>query len=79
MLFLKTHYKHSECVALTATTVMGLIKKFENQQDQLRTLKSWGQIISKIELNIAVVKDSVNVIPKKSICRQQLAIGVTSL
>jgi len=51
VLFLKTHYKHIECVAvtvkklhtilrlnetLTVTTGMELIKKFKNQQDEIK-------------------------------------------
>jgi transposase len=91
LVMVKTHYKHGECYAETVrklpgifgrqnapnqSTVQRLVKKFE-ETGSIVDIKSPGRARARRSLeNIAVVRQSVDVSPGKSIRRrsQELAI-----
>lgn len=96
VIIVKTHYRNGESYAETvrrlrrifgrnnaptASTVLRLIKKFE-ETGSVATIKTPGRDRTvRTEQNIALVQDSVAVSPQKSLQRrsQQLGISTTSL
>lgn len=93
ILIVKTHYKNGECYAETArklraifgrdnaptaTTVSRLVQKFE-ESGSVATRKSPGRNRNvRTQQNIAVVQDSVNVSPMKSLRRRSQQLGMST-
>jgi len=93
ILIVKTHYKNGECYAETvrklraifgrgnaptATTVSRLVQKFE-ESGSVATRKSPGRNRNvRTQQNIAVVQDSVNVSPVKSLRRRSQQLGMST-
>ncbi|KAL4125925.1 hypothetical protein QTP88_010162 [Uroleucon formosanum] len=91
VLFIKTHYKHGECVAVTvrklrtilgyrgaptATTITRLVSKFEETGSTANIKSPRRKRSQRTNENIAVVNDSVIVSPSKSIRRRSQQLGI---
>jgi len=89
--FIKTHYRHGECVAVTvrklrtilgyreaptATTITRLVSKFEETGLTAKIKSPERKRSQRTNENIAVVNDSVIVSPSNSIRRRSQQLGI---